>query len=94
MSTWQLIFKKLLGIVFLFIFILNTSLVFAASKTEDNLEDINVSKSQIEEILDFFSGSFQNKIPIDPDVAAIQFGYENFEEFAKQYLKLFKLTDI
>ena len=94
MSTWQLIFKKLLGIVFLFIFILNTSLVFAASKTEDNLEDINVSKSQIEEILDFFSESFQNKIPIDPDVATIQFGYENFEEFAKQYLKLFKLTDI
>ena len=63
-------------------------------KTEENLEGINVSKSQIEEILDFFSESFQNKIPIDPEAAALQFGYKNFEEFAKQYLKLFKLTDI
>ena len=63
-------------------------------KTEENLEGINVSKSQIEEIIDFFSESYQNKIPIDPEAATLQFGYKNFEEFAKQYLKLFKLTDI
>tara|TARA_B100000963_G_C22625755_1_gene672248 strand:+ start:1667 stop:3154 length:1488 start_codon:yes stop_codon:yes gene_type:complete len=62
--------------------------------SEEDLQGLVVSKSQIEEILDFFSESFQNKIPIDPDAAALQFGYKNFEEFAKQYLKLFNLTDI
>ena len=62
--------------------------------TDKDLEGINISKSQIEEILDFFSESFENKISIDPEAAAIQFGYKNFEDFAKQYLKLFKLTDI
>ena len=62
--------------------------------TEEDLKGLVVSKSQIEEILDFFSDSFKNKIPIDPDAAALQFGYKNFEDFAKQYLKLFKVTDI
>ena len=62
--------------------------------SEEDLQGLVVSKSQIEEILDFFSESFQNKIPIDPDAAALQFGYKNFEEFAKQYLKLFNLTDV
>ena len=90
--------KKFLIILTFIILFCHNSLVLAADSdkplTEKDLEGLVVSKSQIEEILDFFSESFENKISIDPEVAAIQFGYKNFEDFAKQYLKLFKLTDI
>ena len=90
--------KKFAIIVTFIILFCHNSLVLAVDSdkplTEKDLEGLVVSKSQIEEILDFFSESFENKIPIDPEAAAIQFGYKNFEDFAKRYLKLFKLTDI
>ncbi len=91
--------KKKFAIILAFIILFcHNSLVLAVDSdkplTEKDLEGLVVSKSQIEEILDFFSESFENKIPIDPEAAAIRFGYKNFEDFAKQYLKLFKLTDI
>ena len=90
--------KKLILFLAFIILFCHNSLVLAVDSdkplTEKDLEGLVVSKSQIEEILDFFSESFENKIPIDPEAAAIRFGYKNFEDFAKQYLKLFKLTDI
>ena len=90
--------KKLILFLAFIILLCNNTSVLAADNdkplTEKDLEGLVVSKSQIEEIIDFFSESFENKIPIDPEAAAIQFGYKNFEDFAKQYLKLFKLTDI
>jgi hypothetical protein len=90
--------KRLLKIfIFLTLFI-NTTTVFSNDTdkplTEKDLDGLVVSKSQLEEILDFFSNSIENNIPIDPDAAALKFGYKNFEDFAKQYLKLFELTDI
>ena len=90
--------RKLTLLIAFIILLCNNTLVLAVDSdkplTEKDLEGLVVSKSQIEEILDFFSESFENKIPIDPEAAAIRFGYINFEDFAKQYLKLFKLTDI
>ena len=98
MPFWKLIFKKISFIIIIFLIIFNSSLVLSANTeetiTDSDLEGLKASKSQIEEILDFFSESYENKIPIDPEAAAIRFGYKNFEDFAKQYLKLFKLTDI
>ena len=90
--------KKLILFLAFIILFCHNSLVLAVDSdkplTEKDLEGLVVSKSQIEEILDFFSESFENKVPIDPEAAAIQFGYKNFEDFAKQYLKLFKVTDV
>jgi hypothetical protein len=62
--------------------------------TDKDLEDLEPSKSRMEEILEFFAESIENKTPIDPDTSALQFGYKDFEEFAKEYLKIFELTDI
>ena len=62
--------------------------------TDKDLENLEPSKSRMEEILQFFAESIENKIPIDPDGSALQFGYKDFEEFAKEYLKIFELTDI
>jgi len=93
------VIKKKFAIILTFIILFcHNSLVLAVDSdkplTEKDLEGLVVSKSQIEEIIDFFSESFENKIPIDPEAAAIQFGYKNFEDFAKQYLKLLKVTDV
>ena len=62
--------------------------------TDKDLEGLEPSKSRMEEILEFFAESIENKIPIDPDGSALQFGYKDFEDFAKEYLKIFELTDI
>ena len=62
--------------------------------TDKDLEGLEPSKSRMEEILEFFAESIENKIPIDPDASALQFGYKDFEDFAKEYLKIFELTDI
>tara|TARA_B100001057_G_C22838617_1_gene946153 strand:+ start:360 stop:1853 length:1494 start_codon:yes stop_codon:yes gene_type:complete len=98
MSCWKLITKKISFITIIFLIIFNSSLVLSANTeetiTDSDLEGLKASKSQIEEILDFFSESIINDKPIDPDAAALQFGYKNFEEFGKQYLKIFELTDI
>ena len=98
MPFWKLIFKKISFIIIIFLIIFNSSLVLSANTeetiTDSDLEGLKASKSQIEEILDFFSESIINDKPIDPDAAALQFGYKNFEEFGKQYLKIFELTDI
>jgi hypothetical protein len=62
--------------------------------TDKDLEGLEPSKSRMEEVLEFFAEAIENKAPIDPDVSVLQFGYEDFEEFAKEYLKIFELTDI
>ena len=90
--------KKILNIAILFLLIFNTSLVFAVDVdkpiTDKDLENIEPSKSRMEAILEFFGESIENKTPIDPDASVLKFGYKNFEEFAKEYLKIFELTDI
>ena len=62
--------------------------------TDKDLENIQPSGTRLESILDFFQDSTANNTPNDPDKAAKDFGYKSFEEFAKEYLKLMKLTDI
>ena len=98
MSSWKLKLKNLFVIIFLFFLILNTSLVFSADTdqaiTDKDLEGLEPSQSRMEEILEFFAESIENNTPIDPEAVALQFGYKNFEEFTKEYLKLFQLTDI
>jgi hypothetical protein len=62
--------------------------------TEEDLENMQPSQSKLEAIIEFFKESVENKTPIDPDASALQFGYKDFEEFAKEYLKIFELTNI
>jgi len=90
--------RKLITFLILSFFIFNTNFAFAVDAdkaiTDKDLEGLEPSKSRMEEILEFFAESIENKTPIDPDFSALQFGYKDFEEFAKKYLKIFELTDI
>ena len=53
--------------------------------TDKDLEGLEPSKSRMEEIIEFFKESSEKKIPIDPDAAALKFGYKSFEDFVKEY---------
>jgi len=88
--------KKLSLYVFLILMFCNIGFAVDADKaiTDKDLEGLEPSQSRMEEILEFFAESVENKTPIDPDASALQFGYKDFEEFAKEYLKVFELTDI
>jgi len=95
------LFKVFLKKIFISIFAIYFVLIFPLNAADNNeiasnkaLDGLTASKSQIEEILEYFSESIQNKTPIDTEKTSKMFGYKNFEEFANQYLKIFKLTDI
>ena len=62
--------------------------------TEEDLENMQPSKSRLEAIIEFFKESSENKIPIDPDAAALKFGYKSFEEFVKDYFKVMEITNL
>ena len=88
--------KKFLTILAFFLLFCNVTKAVDSDKplTEKDLEGLEPSESRLEAIIEHFKKSIENKVPIDPEAAALQFGYKDFEDFAKQYLKLFKLTDI
>ena len=81
--------KKFLGILVLGLGLVFSTPSFAASSlTDKDLENMDTSKSRFEGLIDFFKESSENKIPIDPDAAALEFGYKSFEEFAKEYFRV------
>ena len=87
--------KKFLGILVLGLGLVFSTPSFAASSlTEKDLENMDTSKSRFEGIIDFFKESSENKIPIDPDAAALKFGYKSFEELVKDYFRVMEITNL